>query len=566
MNSFLPIEQSNNKLQLEDYNSDKYSSMKNIIIKNCDYKDRNNKPALYKKNYNNKNTSFISQNNDLRKLLHLSLMEFIKKNYKLKNDSIISVRNNKNNNYLNNPNIKFLFPDMKKKFTKNLTTNYFTQNNKFFNKTHRNIEYEFSKEGKNSVLGYKNKNSSYINDLYNNKNNKTEKKKINSKNRVNSSVERKRFNNMKLFGNNKYEDNNLLIDYPMHKKNELPNNNIIIYKSNRNTNININDYNNNIPYLNKDPLLKGKLQKNIENYEYEENKNKQEIIFNQKNEKSHLLKKNQSLPDINTERKEYRNNKINSSYIPRDINKRINSQRNDNFFKVSTNYINSDKKKTRKVFEYIYDKNFNAKFHFLSIKFQIGNQKKNKYQIYDDYYSEIANPKEEEEIIVKAYEKDLFLNKELSNRNNIKNYSNRNNYLYNKTSVSRKSTEENKNNLSNKKTNKKDNLDEKYNNSNYNINKKIEMKNFYKSKYNKFNIKKSILFFNTRNKKDNEQNDVKTNILNRHNKKYKEKFYNTENGFSDFKNSKIINQTPVIINRYINKRKKNNNDDIIGLI
>ena len=565
MNSFLSIEQSNNKIKLEEYNSNKYLSMKNIIIKNTYYKERNNKPALYKKNFIKNNNIFINQNNDFRRLLHLSLMDFIKKNYKLKNNSIISVRNIKNINYFNNSNIKFLFSETKKKLTKKLITNHFTQDYNLFNKTHRNIEHE---EGKNTVFGYKYKNSSYINDFYNNINNKTERKKINLKNRVHSTVERNRFNNMKLLGKNKVEENNLVIDFesPMNK-NIFPNNKIFYIKNkNTNTNININDYNNNIPYLNKEPLL-GKLQKNIENYE--KNKNKQEEIINQKSDKIHLLKKNQSLPNINTERKEDKHKKIKSSYIPNDINRRINSQKNDNFFKDSTNFMYSKKKKTKKVFEYIYDKNFNAKFHFLSIKFGIGNQKKNKYQKYNNDIDNIDNVKEKEEIIVKAYEKELFLNKELSNRKNnkiLKNYSNRNNYAYNKTSVSRKSTEENKNNLSNKKNDNKDRLNEKYNNSNNNMNKKIEMKNFYKSKYNKFDIKKSILFFNPRNKKDNEKNDTKTNILNKQDKNNKEKFYYTENGFSDFKKNKIIPQNPVAISRYVTKRKKNNNDDIIGLI
>ena len=128
MNSFIPIEQTQNKLKLEEFNnnnSNKSSSMKNIIVKNTDYKDRNNKPNLYKNSLINNNISFINQNNDMRRLLHLSLMEFIKKNYRHKNDSIISLRSSKNNNYLNNPNIKILFPEMKKKLTKKIIANYF---------------------------------------------------------------------------------------------------------------------------------------------------------------------------------------------------------------------------------------------------------------------------------------------------------------------------------------------------------------------------------------------------------------------------------------------------------
>ena len=559
MNSFFPNKQNHNKLKLEDFNnnnSNKYSSMKNIIIKNIDYKDDKSTPTLYK-------NSFINQNKDIRRLLHLSLMEFIKKNYKHKSDSIISLRNIKNNNYLNNPNIKFLFPGMKNKLSKKLIANYFTQNNNLFNKTNKNLEHELSTERKNSIFGYQYKNSSFINDLYNNKN-ITEKKKINSKNRVNSTGERNSINNIKLFGKNKFEENNLVIDFefPM-SKNEFSNNNIV-YIRKKNKNIHINDYNNNIPYLNREPLLQEKLQKNIEKFE-------EEKIFNQKNGKNPLLKKNQSLPDINTERKESKHSKIKSSYIPNDINRRINSQKNENFFKDYTFYLNEKKKKPKKVFEYIYDNNINAEFHFLSIKFGIGNQKKNKYQMYNNYnnYTNNINTKENEEIIVKAYKKELFLNKELSNKNNIKNiknnYSNRNNYGYNKTSVSRKSTEENKNNLSNKKSNDKDknNLNEKDNKSNNNLNKKNEMKNFYKSKYNKFDIKKSILSFN---KKDNEKNDSEKNLLNKQDKKCKDKLFNIENGFHNFKNNKNIEQTPLIINRYNYKRKKNNNDDIIGLI
>ena len=421
MKTFFPIEETHNKLKLEDFNnnnSTKYSSMKNIIIRNSDYKDRNNKPALYKNSFINNNTSFINQNNDIRRLLHLSLMEFIKKNYKYKNDSIICLKNIKNNNYFNNPNIKFLFPERKKKLTKKLIANYFTNNNNFSNKTNRNIEHEFSSR-KNSVFAYQYKNSSFINDLYNNKNNKTEKKKISLKNRVNSSVERNRVNNIKLFGKNNFEERNLEIDYefPMNKI-EFPDNNIV-YIRKKNKYININDYNKNIPFLNKEPLLKGKLQKNIEKFEEEKSRN-------QKNGKTPILKKNQRLPDINTERKENNHNKIRSSYIPNDVNRKINSLRNDNYLKDSINYFNEKKKKTKKVFEYIYDNNFNAEFHFLSIKFGLSNQKKNKYQMYNNYTDNI-NTKEKEEIIVKAYKKDLFLNKELTNRSsikNLKNYSN----------------------------------------------------------------------------------------------------------------------------------------------
>ena len=54
-------------------------------------------------------------------------------------------------------------------------------------------------------------------------------------------------------------------------------------------------------------------------------------------------------------------------------------------------------------------------------------------------------------------------------------------------------------------------------------------------------------------------------ILNKHNRKCKDKYNKSTNRFFDFKNNKNIKKTP-IINRYNSKRKKNNNDDIIGLI
>ena len=563
MNSFVPIEQT----KLEDINNinpNKYSSMK-YFIKNNINQEKITKPILYKHLFINKNSTFINQNNDKRKIFQLSLMEFIKKNCKHKNELIIGPKNIKNN-YFINPNINLLFTEMAKKLPKKIIDNYFNQNNNYFNITNRNIKNEISMEGKNVVIGEQNKNSSFNNDFCNNKNKIKEKKKIFFKKRVKSTIDRNRLNNNEIFGKNQLEEKDSIIDYEsaMNKDELIDNNIVYIRKKNNNKNINKND-NNNILYS------------NIE--KFEENKNRKENNTNEKNinennTKNHLIKKNQSLPDINininNEKKEKSHNKIKSSYIPSDINKRINNQRNEIFFKDSINYINEKNKKTKKVIEYIYDNNFNAEFHFQSIKFGLENPKKNKYQIYGIYTDNENKEKEKEEVIVKAFEKQLFLNNELMNNNNIKNIKSnsiRNKYGYYKTSLGRKSTEENKNNISNKKSNNnnKDDLNEK-NNSRNNTNKKDETNKFYRTKYDKFDIKKSILFINKGKKNDNDKNDSKRDILNKHKKKCKDTFYNTTNGFFDFKNNRITNKTPLIINRYNIKRKKNNNDDIIGLI
>ena len=527
MNSFISIEQFNNKLRLNDLNiniSNKYLFLKNIIS-SINYKEKDIKPALYKNLFINDNSNHINQNNDKKKLLNLSLIEFIKKNYKKKNELIIGTQNIKNNYYIN-PNIIFLLSDMKEKFPKKIIVN--KQNNNYINKINTNIENEISAEGNKKIIGYQYKNSSFNKDLNNkNTNIKKEKKISQSTKRVKSNIERNRFDNNVIFGKNQFEERHIAIDYESAmNSNELNNNNIIyIRKKNKNKDIII--HNNKTLYLNN-----------------EENKNRQEKDINEYHENNHLFKKVQSLPDINmnNETKEKNNNKIKSSYIPIDINKKINDQRNEQFFKNSLNYLNDKNQKSKKVFEFIYDNNYNAEFHFLNIKFGLENQKQNKYKIYN--INTDSENKEKEEVIVKAFESQLFLKNELTNNNNITNFKNnsiRNKYKYYKTTVNIKSTEVSKDNSSN------------------NTNKKDEIKRFYKTKCDKF-------FFNKRKKNDNYKNDSKKDILNKHKKKYKDKFYNTTNGFFDFKNNKIIEKTPIFISRYNIKRKKNNNDDIIGLI
>ena len=584
--------------------------MKNIVNSRYNSESDNKKLALYKKKYVSSNNSLIKQNNDKRRLLHFALMEFIKNHNKKHKKELLVPQNNIK---IPNINTKILFQFMKSKFPEKINSKIYPQNKfsnanqrnpdfKLSNTTDRNANYKIPLNDKNSMLNYNYKNQSFNNSLINNnKNKKKERKKYLSENRIKSTVKRNKLNENELFWKNEFEEKDIIMDYDYAmNKNGLINNKIIsIRKKSKclTPNVDINDYyNTNIPFLKKKPLLKEF---------YEKNKNKREKKIIERNEKNIFLKKNQSLPNLNYEFKEKNHKKIKSSYIPSNINNIINSQRNENFFKGSDKYLsmNENKKRKKKVIEYIYDSNFNAEFHFQSIRFGLGNTKKNKYEIYKNYTdNKNINGNDEEEIIVKAFGKQLFLNQEfMRNNNHIKikqNNSTKNKIGYNKTTTSRKSTEENKNNnLSNKKS-----LNEKNNNIMEKPDEKNQMKKFYRTKYDKFDMKNSILYYKEKNKNDNNknddiknddnknennknennkndnnknenhrndsQNDINKNILNNKKKNYRNKFYKTVKlGIFDFKKSnKIIEESPIIINKYISKRRKTNNDDIIEYI
>ena len=533
--------------------------MKNII-KSLNYNEKNiNQLGLYKMKDNN-NNFILKKTNDKRRLLHFALMEFIKNNNKISNNSIIEpslyIKNS-----LGSTNKQIQKTKMKKKIEKKKRSNYLNRN-EFCNSTNGHVELDISTNEKNcTILNNKFKGKSHNSSFNCGLNfllNKNKEKKIYIQNRVHSTVEKNTYKNNELFGKNRFEED-VIIDYQYAmNSNELKNNNIVYIKK-KNKNIKINDFSN-VPYIKKEPILKEN-QKNQNNFEEDKNKYS-------------MLKKNQSLPNMNSElnEKNTKNKKINSSYIPNNINHKINYQRNDNFFygKNRTSYFSSYEKKKRpkKIIEYIYDNNINANFHFQSIKFGLGSNVNN-FPIFNNYTD---NEGYKEEIIVKTFKNDkFFLNREL-----MLNYlkCNEKNVSKQKKAslLSRRSTEENKNNSTNKidernqsnNSNNSNNNSKDFNVKNDSINKKIDIKTFYKKKYDKFDIKTSILHFKE-GQKNEKFNDVKKNLNNKSNNK--EKLYLTAKScFTNFKKNKINEQAPVIINKYISKRKKNNNDDIIGLI
>ena len=194
--------------------------MKNIINGFYYYDNNNKKPSIYKHMFINDNSSLLKQNNDKRRLLHFSLMEFIKNNYRYNKDLLIGKYKK---NIVINDNAKFL-SYMKKK--KKLNNNYFTQID-FFKITPRKLEFELSTNEKNSpMLSYKYilKNSSSSSNISPNKTKKIEKSKHYFKNIMNSSIERDKVNNNKTYGKRKEEENDIIIHNEFGiKKNELKN-------------------------------------------------------------------------------------------------------------------------------------------------------------------------------------------------------------------------------------------------------------------------------------------------------------------------------------------------------
>lgn len=504
--------------------------MKNII-NNLYYKERNTqKPALYKNISNNNYHNFINKNRDKRRLLHFSLMEFLKNNYKKSICILLGEQNNKKNNNTN-INSKSFFSINEKKVQKKIHSNHSTQK-EFFITSRKNIENEISIDGQNSLWRNKCPNS-FIHNLYNTKIKRKEKNSIKKNYRIKSCVEKNKFINSSLFENNSVEEKNIekysKLDKNKKDKKDLINKNKIIIK-NKNTNLNI-SVNKNIMYVKKEP---------IENKIYKDNK------------KIPFLKRNQSSPEYNREIKHEIHKNIKSSFIPNNIKSIIN-QINENFCKVKTQYLNiyENKNQTKKIFEFIFDDNNNAKFHFQRIQFGNGNQKRSKYQLYNNYTDNSNSNENKEEVIVKALGNHIFLNKNKKRKISYRNY-----FKFQKSATSRNSTEENKNNSN--KINKGINENEKK--------LKIkEMKKFYKTKYDKFEIKNSILYLNENRKNINKYN--KENLLRNKNNKngnFKDKYEKISK--FDIKKDNIIEKAPIIINKYISKRKKNNNDDIIALI
>ena len=495
--------------------------MKNINnVINYNEKNKNCLVLHRTKDNNNmfNNNCIFKKNNDKRRLLHLVLLEFIKKNNK-HNDNLILESSNYINSFVHQNN-KIQIKKMKKQFEKRLNSTYLKRSD-ICNSFYKKKELDISSNGKNSSILLNNFKGNSVNSSFNNhlKNplNKNKGKKISIPNRIYSTIGKNKFKNDELFSANRFEED-ITIDYLYGRNsNELKNNNII-YIRKKPDKPNLNDFNK-VPNIQKELISNGNFKcPNI----MEEKKNQ-------------ILKKNQSLPNMNK-------NKI--SYLS----------------------MHENKRKTKKIIEYIYDNNINATFHFQSIKFGIG-QNINNFKTYKNYINNEKFKEEQEEIIVKAFRnKKYFLNKELMY--NYLKYKSKINSKENQISSNiRMKTEENKNNSTNK-------IDEnsKDNNNHHkclvieNNDKRMDTKTFYKKKYDKLDIKTSILHLK----------EVKNYGKNKNNNKYlinkkriqKDKIYLTaKTSFVNYnKINKNKDQTPVTINRYVTKRRKNNNDDIIGLI
>ena len=395
----------------------KFYSMKSII-KAIEQKERNQKNfSLYK-------NLFINHDEDSKRLLHISLMEFMKKkknNYRP--GKPLDLSPNKTTKFINT-NDNFWLPFMRKKTWKNSTK--IIGKKEYSNVTPKpNINIDT----RNNLKSACKSDRVGVNFLV------KEETKNNSKNRIFSCMPKERFKNS---GFEKRPN----FDLEPSEGRKINSNNNTIYIRNVNNNI-MNEYNI-IPYsLKKNTYMKNFNYYNNNNFVQEENKNRPDNVLSDPNKfiiKNSLIKKNKSLPNLNiSELKEMTKNR-NNIMVVKD--------------KMRNLMVNSVKPRKR-VVEYIYDNNINVKYHFKSIKFGM---KKNKNK--DERLSSNSNnvnmnsnninsEQQKEEIIVRPVEKVKTKSKDPCklNMQSVRN-SNKKNYEYNKTSSTCfKLTEENKINM-----------------------------------------------------------------------------------------------------------------------
>ena len=507
--------------------------------------------------------------------MHLSLMEFIQNNFQNNKDIQINYKNYKN--ILKYQNRIIILPQMKKKFAKKI--NFFWYND-ILSQTPKKEDFEISTDGRNNaMIKYKRKKTLSINNELN-KNRIKEEKIKNSKNRVHSNIERNKIKSNEIFLKKSFEENankqkelNYFADKIKIKRSNI----IYIRKKNNSSENSIN----NISDIKKKQRLNNESLNNNENIK-DNNKDYAQI----NNIKIPLLKKIKSLPDINSELKEIKHKKVNSSYILKNNNVKNISEKNGNLNKdlIKKKYNSFFDRNQQNEYKYIYDNVSNADIHFQSIKFGIGSQKY-KYNKIKIYNNSIKSKNIKEEKKEKIFRRNLCLNKELMSNvssklsmaiqynNNIETNSIKN-VEYNRTSTNFIISENDEKNLKHeiKEKNTIDNKKIKLNDKNKNdmrnnIIDKSEKLKLYKNKNENLDFKTS--FLKKKERIDSKTNNDKKIVLNDSKKnENKNKIYLTpKSEVSNNKNQRIISeQEPLIINRYFSKRKKNNNDDIIGLI
>ena len=562
-------------------------------------RNNNNTTSLNKKEFQGpKNTRVkTSKQRDKNKtirLLYFSLMEFMQ-NYYNPNKNLKEKKLFISSNKLN------LFPSMQKKTDRKLIIK------KFRNKNASNIEKKFEDFRISTDDKKMQKNSSFHFNEFN--------KKTPNRKRVQSNIERNKFNESEIIGKKKFKEKE--------KK--------FIINANKNDNENnIKSIDIQYKFVKKEP--KKEMSNEKDNSKFKDDKNVN-IIYLKKNV---LLKKVKSVADLKNEEKNINRKKINSSYasnknLLRNDNAKIKVLNNE---KTEKNYSGFYQKDTNKVSEYIFDDNNNVNYHQLNIRFGVGTQLiKNFYKIkIDNKYYKVKNIDKDKIRIRNKFDlkgKYINLNKELMNnyrpkieiisrnRNNMNfiSFSSEENNLPNQTSSRIKSSEINKNLLRNRvqenNSVKNKDLSKKLKNHyifRNNLIKEEAMKKIFKTKYDKLDNKSSFINYK-KEIKNNNGDDQKNNLLNENKKEEKKnRFYripksgfynnkrnnnnnnnkgnnnnndnynndnnnnNNSNNINNNNDNKNNNKTPqeiekpTILNRYISKVKKKDNSDIIDLI
>ena len=321
-------------------------------------RNNNNTTSLNKKEFQGpKNTRVkTSKQRDKNKtirLLYFSLMEFMQ-NYYNPNKNLKEKKLFISSNKLN------LFPFMQKKTDIKLSIK------KFRNKNASNIEKKFEDFRISTDDKKMQKNSSFHFNEFN--------KKTPNRKRVQSNIERNKFNESEIIGKKKFKEK---------EKKFFINAN----KSDNENNIKSIDIQ--YKFVKKEPKKEMSNEKNNSKFKDDKNVN---IIYLKKNV---LLKKVKSVADLKNEEKNINRKKINSSYasnknLLRNDNAKIKVLNNE---KTEKNYSGFYQKDTNKVSEYIFDDNNNVNYHQLNIRFGVGTQLiKNFYKIkIDNKYYKVKN-------------------------------------------------------------------------------------------------------------------------------------------------------------------------------
>ena len=475
---------------------------------------------LKKIDYINDNNYNSKDNQNQKRLLHFSLMKFIKTQYN-KNKDILTKRSTCKH-FFNKYNNLNLLPYLKKKI------NYKNSQKYFFYSTYAKFDglnnignYEFKT---NNINEYSSKRKNMeINNIQNNyKETDLNKKKI-KKNRIKSSFESEtlKYKNFYETRSERKKELNKNILY----NNQIIKNNDILYQTSKLSNYNL--FNCNAPNFKR----KNSSKSNNDVYVKDE--------------------------DIKSENKK-NNSRADSSQIENSLN----------FNKNTNTYKNRIKNKIVNQC----DKKYNDEFQIQNLKLGNNNQRFEKLfdrkNVSNNLEKNLTYREEEKDsnLIYSTPKKNSLEDKITKKSDSTENKSiDKNRITYNIKSIfERRKTfsTEIKNNSSN--TIKNINI-KKFK---YNLKQaKNDFKNIYKNKYNKYEVIDS--FMNTKEGSKisiSEKNKTLINI------KKKEKFsklsINTNTKFSGFNkyDIKMIQPCQFIFLKNINNRKKNNNNDIIDLI